>query len=361
MSEEELLGIVIERFKVSRRHDRVELEWFEVLKETSYAWIYNLVQEAENVKDETRNRLLAAKFARQNDALGYYFAFLFEWRYNIKVGLESEYRRNAIAGGCVWAMALRPNLTIRSPNPEFDLCQVFSFLFFLLLFCLFTRVIFRKRPISTTPWLLQNLGLYYAYSHHERDETKYFACISAAAELGWQPSLRYVAAYLAKGAYLRYGEEGRLSKDVAKLKKAILLDARAEKFDQYPYLLQNVIAATKRALKKGESGMDLNQICFTFGYALYWEVYYPGSIPKRGESRPKWWYVSPKKQKFGERCIDYYCNEIKFLQKSVFLFLLYWNQQIGIKGPGQMIAQMVWEERGENPIFSFYLERKRNE
>ena len=129
MSEEELLGIVIEGITVSRREDRVELNWFEVLKETSYVWIYNLVQEAENVKDETRNRFLAAKFAKQNDALGYYFAFLFEWRYDIKVGLESEYRRNAIAGGCVWAMALKPNLTIRSPNPEFDLCQVFSFLF----------------------------------------------------------------------------------------------------------------------------------------------------------------------------------------------------------------------------------------
>jgi hypothetical protein len=36
--------------------------------------------------------------------------------------------------------------------------------------------------------------------------------------------------------------------------------------------------------------------------------------------------------------------------QSIFTFLLCWNRNVGVKGPGQMIAKMAWEQREENLV-----------
>jgi hypothetical protein len=56
---------------------------------------------------------------------------------------------------------------------------------------------------------------------------------------------------------------------------------------------------------------------------------------------------------FGNQCIDYYCSCVELQQKSIFTFLWFWNRTTGVKGPGQMIAQMVWQQREDNLVKMF--------
>jgi TPR repeat protein len=58
-------------------------------------------------------------------------------------------------------------------------------------------------------------------------------------------------------------------------------------------------------------------------------------------------------QAFGEECLDFFCDCIDLQQESIFTFLMFWNRIVGIKGPGQMIGQMVWKEREKNLVKSF--------
>jgi hypothetical protein len=76
---------------------------------------------------------------------------------------------------------------------------------------------------------------------------------------------------------------------------------------------------------------DLDQLCYTLGWGLYWYLY--GS---------EIWSRQNDDQAFGNRCLDYYCSCVELQRKSIFKFLLCWNRTTGVKGPGQMIAQIVW-------------------
>jgi hypothetical protein len=67
----------------------------------------------------------------------------------------------------------------------------------------------------------------------------------------------------------------------------------------------------------------------------------------------RWQSQSDEIQDFGDRCLDYYCSCVELQQKSIFTFLLCWNRATGVKGPGQMIAEMVWEGREDNFLKPF--------
>merc|ERR1711991_874926 len=58
-----------------------------------------------------------------------------------------------------------------------------------------------------------------------------------------------------------------------------------------------------------------------------------------------WESQTEKDRDFGVKCLDYYCETIELQQEAIFLFLLLWNKATRVKGPGRMIAKMVWEER----------------
>ena len=73
------------------------------------------------------------------------------------------------------------------------------------------------------------------------------------------------------------------------------------------------------------------------GKGLYWYQYKSLSWG--------WGYNKKKEEEFGVKCLDYYCETIEPQQEAIFLFLLFWNETTKVKGPGQMIGQMVWEER----------------
>jgi hypothetical protein len=101
-----------------------------------------------------------------------------------------------------------------------------------------------------------------------------------------------------------------------------------------------------RALKRGTTGAldcDFNQLCYSLGWGLYWHKY--GS---------EWWNRKSDEEKaFADRCLDFYCTCVEQQQKSIFTFLLFWNRATGVKEPGRMIAQMVWEGRRDNLLRGF--------
>jgi hypothetical protein len=89
---------------------------------------------------------------------------------------------------------------------------------------------------------------------------------------------------------------------------------------------------------------DFNQLCYTFGWGLYWYQYGSEDWNKQGDEN----------RVFGNRCLDYYCSCVELQHKSIFTFLLCWNRTTGgVKGPGQMIGKIVWEEREDNLVKTF--------
>jgi hypothetical protein len=108
----------------------------------------------------------------------------------------------------------------------------------------------------------------------------------------------------------------------------------------------------RRVLKGGTTeDLDCNfdQFSYSLGWWLFW--YWYGIGDWKGQ---EWKGQRDKIKALARRCLDYYCSCVELQQKSIFLFLLCWNRTTGgIKGPGQMIAQMVWEEREDNLVKTF--------
>jgi hypothetical protein len=88
---------------------------------------------------------------------------------------------------------------------------------------------------------------------------------------------------------------------------------------------------------------DFDQLCYTLGWGLYWYLY---------DSDP-WRRRKDEVERFSNRCLDYYCSCVELQQKSIFTLLWCWNQTTGVKGPGQIIAPMVWEQREDNLVVPF--------
>jgi hypothetical protein len=116
------------------------------------------------------------------------------------------------------------------------------------------------------------------------------------------------------------------------LRQAVIWGARGDS-----YLFWHRLEDAKRALEIRETedlDCDFNQLCYSMGWGLYWYQYEMG----------QWKYQSGEEKVFGSRCLDYYCSCVELQLESIFTFLLFWNRMTGgVKGPGQMIAQMVWE------------------
>jgi hypothetical protein len=125
------------------------------------------------------------------------------------------------------------------------------------------------------------------------------------------------------------------------LRQAVIWGAKGN-LSTFSYILRQA----KRALESGwteELDYDFNQLCYSLGWGMYWYQC----------DTWDWNDLSDEGQAFGNRCLDFYCSCVELQQKSVLTFLLLWNRMTGVKGPGQMIAQMVWEGREENLVKTF--------
>jgi hypothetical protein len=102
------------------------------------------------------------------------------------------------------------------------------------------------------------------------------------------------------------------------------------------YIFWELLVEAKQAMKSGATEdleSNFNQLCYSIGWGLYWYQY--GSEDWNG--------VADQEGTFSSSCLDFYCSCVELQQKSIFTFLLFWNRTTGgVKGPGQMIAQMVW-------------------
>jgi hypothetical protein len=153
------------------------------------------------------------------------------------------------------------------------------------------------------------------------DKQKAMLYYRAAAQLGCKSSMHSLA------EMLRYGEG--CAKD---LRHAAMCSAQ----ETEPHVFWEMVNAADGALMSGATedlDCDLNQLCYSIGWGLYW-------YQDTGGYRNQW--------------IEYYCRCVELQQKSIFTFLLCWNQTTGgVKGPGQIIGKMVWERREDNLMKTF--------
>jgi hypothetical protein len=95
------------------------------------------------------------------------------------------------------------------------------------------------------------------------------------------------------------------------------------------------------ALKDFEKNIESIEWWYSLGYGMYW--HFSGTD-----------FFKDKKNDqaviFGEKLLDFYCSCVEMQQKSIFTFLLFWNQTVGVKEPAKMIAQMVWKDRALHPV-----------
>jgi hypothetical protein len=178
-----------------------------------------------------------------------------------------------------------------------------------------------KAVKQNNPWAMWSLGLWFGVWGGD-DKEKAFLYYRAAAELGSKLSMIELAEMLRTG-------EG-CAKD---LRQSVMWSAKSGHELKFWEVMRYA------AVTFGEEtdlGCDLDQLCYSLGWGSYWYLY---------GSEQEWNERSEEEKAFGEFCLDYYCSCVELQQKSIFTFLLCWNQTVGVKGPGQMIAQMVWDQR----------------
>jgi TPR repeat protein len=265
-------------------------------------WIGSVVK---NV--EMKKTALKEAFAKTEEPLGWYFA----GRCSVRREAFDLYKKSA-EGGCSWGQ-VRYGLYFNDENNFGNMYADWL----------------EKAANQNNPRAMNDLGE--LFRHGGGDKVKAVSYYRAAADLGWKDSLNWLAFVLRHGIGC-----------MEDLRQAAVWGAQGGS-----YVFWDLLERGRGALESKTTenlDCDFDQLCFSLGWGLYWYQYGSG----------KWNNQSDKKQVFGEKCLDYYCSCIDLQQKSIFTFLLCWNRTTGgVKGPGQMIGQMVWEGRDENLVISF--------
>jgi hypothetical protein len=187
-----------------------------------------------------------------------------------------------------------------------------------------------KAVKQNNPMAMDWLGDWFRHEELGDEKEKAVSYFRAAAELGWRDLMDSLAEMLKNG-------DG-CARD---LRQAVIWSAKGD-----CDVFWDLLGDAKGALEGGATedlDCDFDQLCFALGWGLYWYQYEMGSWKDR----------SSIDKAFGNRCLDYYCSCVELQQKSIFTFILCWNRATGVKGPGQMIAQMVWEGRGNTLVKAF--------
>jgi TPR repeat protein len=259
------------------------------------------------VKDvEMRKRVLIEAFAMTVEPLGWYFAGFFS-------GLRERfdfYKKSAEAG-CSWGQVAYGWYFRHGTFVEKDMKANLEWL--------------EKAVNQNNPEAMYWLGDWFRYGGD--DAEKAVAYYRAAAELGWKMSMVNLSNMLRDGK--------GCGKD---LRQAVIWGAKGESAS-----FGNAVRTARVAFEDKNTeklDCDFDQLCYTLGWRYFWYVFVHES-----------WNGFDA---FSDRCLDYYCSCVELQQKSIVSFLLYWNQTTGgVKGPGQMIAQIVWEGREDNLVQAF--------
>jgi hypothetical protein len=264
-------------------------------------WIWSVVKDVEMEKFA-----LIEAFAKTEEPLGWYFAgkFLYDRE-------AFDFYKKSAEGGCSWGQVdYGIHFNIRNEFVELDEKVYVEWL--------------EKAANQNNPLAMYWLGDWFRFEGGS-DKEKAVSYFRGASELGWKYSMGCLARMLREG-------EG-CAKD---LRQTAIWSAKVDY-----YVFWDVLGAAKRALERGtteELDCDFNQLCYSLGWGLYWYQY----------GIEDWNHQSDEKKAFGNRCLDFYCSCVELQQESIFTFLLFWNRTTeGVKGPGQMIAQVVWDGREE--------------
>jgi hypothetical protein len=262
-------------------------------------WILSVVKDVEMKWGD-----LIEAFAKTEEPLGWYFAGKLTGG-----GRQFDFYKKSAEAGCSWGQ-VRYGKYIKDGRAfvEMDKKVFVEWL--------------EKAAIQNNPKAMDWLGHW--FRNEGDDKEKAVSYYRDAAELGWKNAMDCLMAMLKKGC----------ERD---LRQAAIWGAKGG-----PHFFWDLLADPRRALESGATeilGCDFNQLCYSLGWGLYWYQYGTGL----------WSWRSDEEQVFSKHCLDYYCRCVELQQKSILTFLLCWNRATGgVKGPGQMIAQMVWEEREEN-------------
>jgi hypothetical protein len=240
-------------------------------------------------------------FSKTDTPLGCYFAG------KLSDGREEfDFYQKSMEGGCGWGQVMYGVYFADGQFVEQD-DQVF-------------KEWLEKGVNQNNPLAMDQLGNWFRYEQQELD--KALSYHRDAAELGWKESMKTLA-------------------NILDLRQAAIWGAKGDS-----HVFWNQLGDARRALeRRATDDLDCNfdQLSYALGWGLYWYQY--GS--------KKWTKQSDEVKAFGNRCLDYYCSCVELQQKSIFTFLLSWNRTTGVKGPGQMIAQLVWEGREDDPVKRF--------
>jgi hypothetical protein len=269
-------------------------------------WILSVVK---GVKME--ESVLKEVFAKTEEHLGWYFVG------QLSYGKERfDFHKKSAEGGCSWGQ-VDYGMYFKFGGEFVEKDQKF-----------FVEWL-EKAAKQNNPYAMDCLG--YWFRNGGEDEEKAVSYWHAGAELGWKNAMVSLVDMLRDG-----------NGCVKDLRQAVILVAKGARGAFW-----NLLEDARRALENRATedlDCDFDQLCYSLGWGLYWYQY---------DTR-KWNERSDEEKAFGTRFLDYYCCCVELQQKSIFTFLLCWNRMTGgVKGPGQMIAQMVWEEREDNLLKRF--------
>jgi hypothetical protein len=270
-------------------------------------WITSVVKDAEMDWDSWRKA-----FAKTEVPLGWYFAGTLT-----DDGEDAlEFYKKSAEGGCSWGQVDYAEGFREGAYMDQDLEVYVEWL--------------EKAADQNNPMAMEALAEW--FEQGGQDEKAMFYR-QGAAKLGWKRSMMFLSDMLREG-------EG-CEKD---LRQASMWSSR--RIDVWRF--RKEVEVARRSYKKAATadlGCDFNQLCYSLGWGLFWYIY----------SDERWKRQSVENKAFGTSCLDYYCSCVELRQKSIFSLLLCWQESVGVKDVGLMVAKMVWEGREENLLKSFEL------
>jgi hypothetical protein len=297
----------MEKFKTGTSEERFER--FERAAAKGHAESVWIVSVWKDVAMEDRDGLKEA-FAQTEEPLGWYLAGL------LSNGREAfDFWKKSAEGGCSWGQVehgdcFRLTRVVRLGNNFVEKDQN-----------VYLEWI-EKAADQNNPRAMHLLGHWCKFGGgNMKKALSYFR---AGAELGWQISMSWLASMLRDGV--------GCERD---MRQAVIWSTKQASSD---CLLPLVLAKSKTLW----GDLD-DQLRYTVGGGIYWYGY----------GCEGWYRLNSTKKALGNSCFGYYCSCVELQQKSIFTFLWFWNRTTGVKGPGQMIAQMVWEQREDNLVKKF--------
>jgi hypothetical protein len=267
-----------------------------------------------------RNALMK-RFEKKETPLAYYLC----GKLSTEIARSTDFWKKSAEGGCSWGQVAY-GLSLQDQGDKLRWLE--------------------KAAGDSNPAAFVALGNY--FEEEENDLEKAVGYYRAAAELGWKASLKPLACALT---------------ELGDLRQAIIWAARDKKnngsgrfYEPGPFWKLHDRISNAFFLGKNEYlDCDFNGLCYSLGWGLYWYMYSDrmwgpgrGSAWRTGDAHRDWEMEWGKA--FRDHCCNYYSSCVQLQRKSIFTFLWCWNRTTGVKEPGRMIAQYVWNAREDNLV-----------